>query len=239
MGLFIEESGYAEAKVHMEKDASFLACADTLESPVVHFYSWRHKSITYGHFIDPWSLLHQEKVSLHGFDVARRPTGGGLLFHYYDLSFSVIIPTYHPKLSLNVMENYFLINSAILYSIQDSVESIHGITMYPEKREEACATLRSLCMASPTKYDLMFHGYKVGGAAERRTKRGLLHQGSIFLAAPPWKEIETVLQQKELLQPMQAHSASLFKGQGEIESIEKLKTFLKQKIIYYLHAALQ
>ncbi len=40
-------------------------------------------------------------------------------------------------------------------------------------------------MAHPTKFDIMLDGRKVGGAAQRRTKHGLLHQGSICLTNVP------------------------------------------------------
>ena len=39
-------------------------------------------------------------------------------------------------------------------------------------------------MAEPTIYDVMAGGKKVGGAAQRRGKQGLLHQGTIALSVP-------------------------------------------------------
>ena len=44
--------------------------------------------------------------------------------------------------------------------------------------DNAC---RHFCMAKPTKYDVIIDGRKVGGAAQRRTKEGFLHQGTIAL----------------------------------------------------------
>ncbi len=40
---------------------------------------------------------------------------------------------------------------------------------------------RNVCFAGPVQYDIVVAGAKVAGAAQRRLKRGLLHQGSILL----------------------------------------------------------
>jgi lipoate-protein ligase A len=39
-------------------------------------------------------------------------------------------------------------------------------------------------MARPTKYDVMLQGRKIAGAAQRKTKAGFLHQGTIALLCP-------------------------------------------------------
>ena len=49
------------------------------------------------------------------------------------------------------------------------------------------------CMAKPTKYDVMIDGRKVGGGAQRRTKHGFLHQGTLALAIPSEEYFENLL----------------------------------------------
>jgi len=39
--------------------------------------------------------------------------------------------------------------------------------------------LSEVCFANPVRADIMLNGRKVAGAAQRRTRAGLLHQGSI------------------------------------------------------------
>jgi lipoate-protein ligase A len=43
-----------------------------------------------------------------------------------------------------------------------------------------------VCFEAPVQYDVVVAGQKVAGAAQRRLRRGLLHQGSVLLpsAAP-------------------------------------------------------
>jgi lipoate-protein ligase A len=54
-------------------------------------------------------------------------------------------------------------------------------------------------MAKPTKYDVMWEGKKVGGGAQRRTKYGFLHQGTISLGRPDEEFLSGILLDKELL----------------------------------------
>ena len=65
-------------------------------------------------------------------------------------------------------------------------------------------------MASPTQYDLLLDGIKIGGAAQRKTKDGFVHQASLFLCSPPWEKMRNCLQNGTLLvEAMQAASSSL------------------------------
>ena len=46
------------------------------------------------------------------------------------------------------------------------------------------------CMATPTKYDLMIGSKKFAGAAQRKTRYGYLHQGTISLATPDYDKLK-------------------------------------------------
>jgi lipoate-protein ligase A len=61
----------------------------------------------------------------------------------------------------------------------------------------------TFCMAQLTKYDVMIGDKKVGGAAQRRTKEGFLHQGSLSLALPDLNFLNQVLKDSALLSAMQ------------------------------------
>jgi lipoate---protein ligase len=66
------------------------------------------------------------------------------------------------------------------------------------------------CMAKPTKYDVMWDGRKVAGAAQRKTKKGYLHQGTIALVMPPQEYLEQILLPgTKVKEAMQAHTCPL------------------------------
>src|SRR5580692_6228766 len=98
------DTGPASAEKNMQIDADLLE--SLAEEPILHFYEWEKRSITYGYFVKPEELLHLENLKRHGIDHARRPTGGGIVFHLWDLAFSVLIPSSSPHFSQNSLENY-------------------------------------------------------------------------------------------------------------------------------------
>lgn len=205
------DTGSASAKKNMQCDARMLTQLEQNPVPLVRFFNWEKPALTYGHFIQPESFLEMDAVSRMGLDHARRPTGGGLLFHTCDLTFSVLVPAPHSSFSMNTLENYALINACVSQAIGDFLASRDTEpVLLAEATPAADKCCSSYCMAQPTRYDVMMGSRKVGGAAQRRTKFGFLHQGSICLALPDSTLIETVLKQgTTIAQAMQTVSYPL------------------------------
>lgn len=203
----IEESGPKTPEWNMEADRLRLGELRENARPFLRFYEWSVPSVTYGYFVDPWEFFDPEGVAKHGLLLARRPTGGGIIFHGYDLAFSLIVPTSHPFYSLNSCQSYACINQLILNAINPNV--VLG-------SQEA--TRGGFCMAKPTKYDLMMDGRKLRGAAQRKTKKGLLHQGSICLQLPEKEWIKEVLKDGEaIFKEMERTCYPLESSQEEIK----------------------
>ena len=174
------DTGVASAAKNMAIDAELLE--NVHQSPLLHLYQWERPSATYGYFIDPLKYLKPEAIEK--VQLARRPTGGGIVFHVTDFAFSIVIPSHHAGYSLNTLENYAYVNQIVM----DVVRTFIGKETLPELLQQAPPPLdgasHHFCMANPTKYDVMIAGKKVGGAAQRRTKDAFLHQGTIALAIP-------------------------------------------------------
>lgn len=164
----VVDTGKASAAENMALDEQFLKQAE----PLIHFYDWEREAATYGHFTDPSELLLPD----HGLDLAKRPTGGGIIFHTNDLAFSILMTA----CSTNTLDNYHAINRRIAQAIEAFTEGRVVPNFYTEQKVER----PTFCMKAPTIYDLVVANKKVAGAAQRRTKYGLLHQGSICLHAP-------------------------------------------------------
>src|SRR5262249_49694531 len=139
---------------------------------------------TYGHFIAPSQFLNLSAMADLGLDLAQRPTGGGITFHLSDLAFSMLIPASHPGYSANTLANYAFINHLVAKAIKEFMHLSKEPLLLPIEPALSDPKAAHFCMAKPTKYDLMLDGRKVAGAAQRRTKFGFLHQGTISLALP-------------------------------------------------------
>lgn len=204
----ILDTGMASPEENMARDAQLLEQLQETQSPLLHLYSWNAASATYGHFVDPLAFLNPEGVKKHKLALAKRPTGGGIVFHVCDFAFSVLVPSSHPACSLNTLENYAFVNNKVVEAIQ-AYSGQHG-ELLPSESKPLDASSRHFCMAKPTRFDVMVGDKKVGGAAQRRKKWGFLHQGTISLAVPPSDFLKDVLKpETRVFEAMQANSYSL------------------------------
>lgn len=187
---------------NMERDEALLHGLETDPRPKIHFYNWLGTPATYGYFMDPSLYLKKGSTLALG----RRPTGGGMIFHHCDLAFAVLIPATHPGYSMNTLKNYAFINEAVLKAIHEFCGE-DPLFFEKECKKGECS---QFCMAKPTIYDVMIGGKKVGGGAQRRTKQGLLHQGTIALTLPTREFLLAHLKEGEsLYHQMQENSLSL------------------------------
>lgn len=179
--------------------------------PCLRFYEWNGPSATYGYFLNPSDYFKTDS----DLGLARRPTGGGVILHVDDLAFSIIVPASHPFYALNSLHSYQMINSLVLQAIQKVIPS-KELYLQEDLPE---APRGGFCMAKATKYDLLHDGKKVGGAAQRKTKKGLLHQCSLCLEMPA----PAILAQLLKAEGISTTSASL-----GLEHKEKLKHAITQ-----------
>ncbi len=140
--------------------------------PTLRIYRWAHAAVSFGYF----TRLAAVAPSWPERELVRRMTGGGIVPHGSDLTYSILVPTAHPFSQLPP---------------RDSYQRIHAVLAGWLVRNEIAATIApppvregsGVCFESPVEYDLLAAGSKIAGAAQRRTRTGLLHQGSVQLAA--------------------------------------------------------
>lgn len=200
------DSGVKSAFLHMEKDRELLASLEETKQPILHFYDFSHRSATYGYFVDPEKYLNLETADKYQLELAKRPTGGGIVFHERDLAFSILIPESHPNFSLNTLDNYLYVNEIVKRSILKFLGKKADLSLLPLEHQETLKEASFFCMAKPTKYDVILNGRKIGGGAERRTKFGFLHQGTIALSLPSDQFLKEILRSQSILECMKKNS---------------------------------
>ncbi|MFQ5729989.1 MAG: hypothetical protein ACE5GN_06480, partial [Waddliaceae bacterium] len=178
----ILDTGFASAQKNMALDYELLRGLSSTQQPILHLYEWDEDAATYGHFLDPYNFLNKDGVEKHNLQLARRPTGGGVVFHMTDFAYSILVPASHPGYTVNTLENYGFIHRIITKVVQRFLASKNSPELLPEEPQNVDDHSCHFCMARPTKYDVMWEGRKVGGGAQRRTRHGYLHQGTISIA---------------------------------------------------------
>ncbi|PIS01461.1 MAG: hypothetical protein COT84_02180 [Chlamydiae bacterium CG10_big_fil_rev_8_21_14_0_10_35_9] len=226
------------AKKNMDRDADLLNQLNQYSDPILHFYEWESPSITYGYFIMPNKIFNYEALAKHNIDIARRPTGGGVVFHIWDLAFSFLMPRTHPFFSLNTLENYAFVNNIVLKAIKQMLHKTK-VTLTLEDAQVDLSLQKHFCMARPTKYDVIFQGKKVAGAAQRKTKLGYLHQGTISLAMPNEQIVNDVLLNEEIYKAMLANTYAPLKADVSLKELNELRENMKKNLTHFFKQELQ
>jgi len=141
--------------------------------PIFRLYTWEKNSFTLGRFQNIQELKHRDQ---YGTNHAKRPTGGGLLLHGCDVSYTIIMPIdlFGKR---NVKESYEYLCSFLI-----NFYSKLGLNVAYAKDIMNIKTSKSFfCQEGFEDYDIVIDGKKIGGNAQKRTKE-LIHQhGSIPL----------------------------------------------------------
>lgn len=229
---------------NMSIDAVLL---DTLkDQPILHFYDWDKNSLTYGYFIDIEKFIDLKKANLLNLKMARRPTGGGIVFHIWDIAFSFLLPKSNENFSLNPLKNYEFVNMLVLDSIKgflderfskdelydqdiknENIDVSTRINLSLVEHKNKKIKLDSFCMAKPTRYDVMYLGKKIAGASQRRTKKGFLHQTSICLIKPDFDYLKKVLKDSDAIDAIAKSSFPIFLD----GKIDQRREIIKEKLI--------
>jgi len=222
----IIDTGKRTASENMELDAALLEDLESETDCLLHLYDWEADAVTYGHFIDPKNFLDMEGVKQNNLDLAKRPTGGGIIFHNCDFAFSVLVPASSTHFSQNPLDNYAFVNKRVAWAIRQLIDA--PALLLPEDPTPLDEHCKSFCMAKPTKYDVMIADKKIGGAAQRKTRDGFLHQGSISLGLLPLSYLEQVLAKgTQVLDGMRQNSFSILGQDWTQKELKEVRQALK------------
>jgi lipoate-protein ligase A len=146
-------------------------------------YQWREPAFTFGYaqkIADVRQLLPGEGR----FDIGRRPTGGGIVDHRDDWTYALVIPRGHPLEEIRATTSYREVHEMLAEALR-----AQGVPAVTKQRTVALseddAAGPGVCFQRAEVFDVVHErsGEKIAGAAQKRNKRGLLFQGSIWRPA--------------------------------------------------------
>ncbi len=173
------QSGPGESEFNMAFDEALLESMPRLGKPVLRFYGWTEPAASFGYFqkyndVESATLLRP---------LVRRPTGGGIVPHDADWTYSLTFPTGNDWYSLRAEASYRRVHEwiqAAFARLDVPTELAAGV------RKAALGQ----CFAGYEKSDVLWRGKKIAGAAQRRTRAGLLIQGSVQPPPLPLAKID-------------------------------------------------
>jgi lipoyl(octanoyl) transferase len=165
------------AAVNMAIDEALLESATV---PSIRFYRWQSPALSFGYF----GKFADVAIYADERDLVRRWTGGGIVLHEDDLTYSIVIPESDQAYAESSIAIYESIHRSLCAALNGIGEGATGAELVePDwstiENERRVSSKVYHCFANPVRADIMINGRKVAGAAQRRTRRGLLQQGSI------------------------------------------------------------
>ena len=167
----------SSAAANMAIDESLLRHA---QAPVLRIYGWEEACVSIGYF-------QKASVVTAGTSFVRRYTGGGLVEHGRDLTYTLVLPASHPLTKAGTLPSYRAIHEGVASALRAAGIDCALTTAQPKKDHASC-------FLKPVPADVLDpQGKKLAGAAQRRTKQGCLHQGSILLAVSIPQDFSKIL----------------------------------------------
>lgn len=158
----------ASAAFNMAVDEALLLHAREFDKPVLRFYAWSEPAASFGYFQRYADVAKATPLR----PLVRRPTGGGIVPHDRDWTYSVVLPPGHFWYQLKAIESYRRVHEWVRTAFNET-----GVLaeLASEPRREGAGQ----CFVGAEKFDVLAQNRKIAGAAQRRTRDGLLIQGSV------------------------------------------------------------
>ncbi len=176
----------ASAAENMATDLMLLEHATAPGALWFRHYGWSEPAFTFG--------VSQRRDSVReiagpGPALVRRPTGGGVVSHLNDWTYMLIAPAGHPLAEARATQSYHAVHEVIAHSLCSL-----GVParLVPCPRESCASESEEgapgaeprgpgVCFVQPEIYDVVRadDGRKIAGAAQKRTRAGILFQGSV------------------------------------------------------------
>ena len=158
-------SSAAAAADNMACDEMLLRTAAGRARPLLRVYSWSERAVTFGYF------QHFPAELAANYICIRRPTGGGVVYHDADTTYTVVVPPGHALHTMSTTDAYNALHQAVAAAFEWRPQLHHAAIASPHGQYE--------CFQAPVAGDVVADGRKLAGGAQRRGKWGMLHQGSI------------------------------------------------------------
>jgi lipoate-protein ligase A len=142
--------------------------------PTLRVYAWEPFCLSLG-YGQRAADADQERLSVHGWGIVRRPTGGRAILHGNELTYSLVLPAGHSLGVGSVLDSYRRISQAL-------VTGLEYLGARPEADQRTDQVRGGVvCFGTPSHYEITVQGRKLIGSAQLRREAGILQHGSLPL----------------------------------------------------------
>jgi lipoate---protein ligase len=165
------------------------ALRSTVHAPAWRVWRYRAAAVVVGCAQRHWAAAPPAAPAARGLDVVARDSGGGaVLVGPWMLGLSVVLPAAHPRAAGAVLASYRWLGEAIASALHGF--GIAATASPPQARSEtpadALAARDWACFGALSPWEVVVHGRKIAGLAQRRRREGVLFAAGVLTQAPPW-----------------------------------------------------
>ena len=173
------DTGPLDGAANMALDEALLACFDPETSrPLLRIYGWEPPALSLGRFQKAGEVLDRERCIRARVPVVRRITGGGVIYHAGELTYSIVCTPRQVSAAASIRESFRLLTSFLIrFYDKLGLDARYAVDHFPAGTKLGERT--PFCFAGKESYDIMIEGKKIGGNAQRRLKDVIFQHGSI------------------------------------------------------------
>ena len=172
----------ADAFTNMSDDLLLLEHFPRPETTRWRHYGWSQHAFTFG-YGQKYDWVKSRLAKYPGCRLCRRPTGGGIVDHRDEWTYSLVLPAGHTLCRDRSGKIYRLVHEALTEALRDFGQTAVLEDSQAKVRGNGVisAAEAAECFSGPMEHDVVnpSTGRKIAGGALKRNRHGLLFQGSV------------------------------------------------------------
>jgi lipoate-protein ligase A len=161
---------------NMAVDEFLFRRLDDLPRTYLRFYQWERPTASLGYTQNTAKVVDLEFCRRNGIDVVRRMTGGKLVLHHREITYSVVSSD-TAAFTATLAGSYKLISRALMRGLE-----LMGLAPTSAAKAPPFYAKSDLpCFSHPAQDEIEIGGRKIIGSAQKRSGTGFLQHGSIPL----------------------------------------------------------
>jgi lipoate-protein ligase A len=176
---------------NMRRDAGWLETAGTDNHAVLCFYTWKRPTISLGWMQQASALLDLAACQRDGIDVVQRPTGGRAILHEEEITYSFASTTAQAPFDAGLQATHKLLAECLQRGL--GILGVQTELSRPASDPKRLL-IRQPCFSSAGRAELMVHGRKLLGSAQRRSQDAFLQHGSLLLGPAHTRIVDYMLE---------------------------------------------
>jgi len=142
----------------------------------LRFYTWMQPTVSFGYSQDIRRIVDVESLQEQGIDIVRRMTGGKLVLHHKEVTYS-LCSSDSETFTSTLMDSYKLISQALMRGLEIMGLEPNLAAAPPDSYVKGDMP----CFSYPAQNEIEVQGKKIVGSAQKRAGLKFIQHGSIPL----------------------------------------------------------